>query len=478
MPCTSTSPATACERSRCMPMRKSAASASKKVVPASGTSLWSTNELAHRTMKTASVALNGKRRHASSGVVKAITARRSNQSGPSGPFLPPWCRTVMASPMPSAATIAASNQYRTVSCQRRFTRSSSHDRKPRAKPVAAAYARSGLELAAVDRHALAHVDEAVSALVAVAPARAVVAHGELDVPVAVANEPLRRMRPRVLEAVRQALLDEPVRGEVDPGRKLLGRAFDAELDRKPRFACLLDELVEVLEARLRGEGGGLFGPAEDADHPAHLRERLAAGLLDDQQGLTLLLLVRPEQPPRRRSLHGHHADAVADDVVQLAGDPRALVRHCQTSPFLALALGPGRPLPRLVRLVELAAEREPDRPGDGEDEAREDEVAEAALRVVVGHDGRDAEPDREAGHGLRPVTERAHQDECRDRYQDRDETVGNQPPVDERGGRDRHAYRHRRAEREAAADEQRQRDREDREQVEPERPGGAVLVVS
>src|SRR5919201_7100442 len=383
MPCTSTSPATACERSRCMPMRKSAASASKKVVPASGTSLWSTNELAHRTTKTASGALNGKRRHASSGVVKAITARMSNQSGPSGPFLPPSCRTVMASPMPSPATIAASNQYRSISCQRRFTtRPSSHDRKPRAKPVAAAYPGSGLELAAVDRYALAHADEAVSALVAAAPARAVVAHGELDVPVAVANEHLRLMRPRVLEAVRQALLDEPVRGEVDPGRKLLGRAFDAELDRKPRFACLLDELVEVLEARLRGEGGGLFGPAEDADHPAHLRERLAAGLLDDQQGLTLLLLVRPEQPPRRRSLHGHHADAVADDVVQLAGDPRALVRHCQPRPFLPLALGPCRPLPRDVRLAELAAEREPDRPGDGEDEAGEHEVSDAALGIV------------------------------------------------------------------------------------------------
>src|ERR671937_2652439 len=146
------------------------ASATKKVVKASGTSLWSTNELAHRTMKTASVALNGKRRRASNGVVKAITARMSNQSGPSGPFLPPWCRTVMASPMASAATIAASNQDRSVSCQRRFTRSSSHDRKPRAKPVAAAYAGSGLELAAVDRHALAHADEAVAALVAIAPA--------------------------------------------------------------------------------------------------------------------------------------------------------------------------------------------------------------------------------------------------------------------------------------------------------------------
>src|SRR5437763_3147952 len=448
-----------------------------KVVPASGTSLLSTNELAPRTTKTASGALNGKRRRASSGVVKAIMARMSNQSGPSGPFLWPWCRTVMASPTPSPTTIAASNQYRTASGHRRFTSSSSHDRKPRAKPVAAARPRSGLELAAVDGHALAHADEAVSTLVAVAPARAVVAHGELDVPVAVADEHLRLAGSRVLQRVRQALLDEPVLGEVDSGRQLLRRAFDAQLDRKPSVACMLDELVEVLEARLRGEGRRLFGPAKDADHPPHLRERLAAGLLDDQQGLTLLLLVRPEQPPRRRGLHGHHADAVADDVMQLAGDPRALVRHRQASPFLPLALGAGRPLSGHIRLVELAAEREPDRPGNREDEAREDEVAEAALGVVVGHDGRDAEPDRETRGRLCAFAERAHQDERRDRDQDGDETVGNQPPVDERGGGDRHAHRHGRAEREAAADEERQRDREDRQQVEPERACGACLLV-
>jgi hypothetical protein len=55
-------------------------------------------------------AREGKRRRASSGVVKAITATMSNQSGPSGPLLPFWCRTVVASPMPSPATIAASNQ--------------------------------------------------------------------------------------------------------------------------------------------------------------------------------------------------------------------------------------------------------------------------------------------------------------------------------------------------------------------------------
>src|SRR6266498_887243 len=96
--------------------------------------------------------------------------------------------------------------------------SSSLDREPGAQAVAASGAGAGLELAAVDRHALAHADQAVSALVAVAAAETVVAHGQLDLPVAVPDEHLGVLRPSVLEGVRQALLDEPVSGEVDAGR--------------------------------------------------------------------------------------------------------------------------------------------------------------------------------------------------------------------------------------------------------------------
>jgi hypothetical protein len=50
-----------------------------------------------------------------------------------------------------------------------------------------------------------------------AVAGAVVGHGHLDVPVVVAHEHLRVLRTRVLERVRETLLDETVRGEVKSG---------------------------------------------------------------------------------------------------------------------------------------------------------------------------------------------------------------------------------------------------------------------
>ena len=68
----------------------------------------------------------------------------------------------------------------------------------------------------------------------------------------------------------------------DAGRELHRLALNAQLDRESRLTRLLDEPAEGLEARLRGERGCRVRMAEDADHPPHLRERLAAGPLDDE----------------------------------------------------------------------------------------------------------------------------------------------------------------------------------------------------
>src|SRR5919201_6211727 len=129
------------------------------------------------------------------------------------------------------------------------------DRQARAKPVATLRPRAGLELAAVHGDALAHADEAVSALVALAPAWTVVAHRQLDVAVAVANDDLGSLRPGVLERIREPLLDESVGGEVGTGGKLYRLALDAQLHREPRLARLFDPLLELVEGRLRGERG-------------------------------------------------------------------------------------------------------------------------------------------------------------------------------------------------------------------------------
>ena len=129
----------------------------------------------------------------------------------------------------------------------------------------------------------------------------------------------------MLDRVRQALLDEPVGSEVDACRKLHGIAFDPELDRQAGLASLRDEPLDVLEARLRCERRRLLGAAQDADEASHLGQRLASRLFDDHERLPLALLIRPEQAAHAGRLDGHDADAVADDVVQLARDPRALV---------------------------------------------------------------------------------------------------------------------------------------------------------
>ena len=98
------------------------------------------------------------------------------------------------------------------------------------------------------------------------------------------------------------------------------------------------ELLEVLEARLRRERRRLLRPAQNADEAAHLGERLPAGLLDHLERLALLLLLGPQQPANGRGLDGHDADAVPDDVVQLTGEPRALLGDRLARPLLALPL--------------------------------------------------------------------------------------------------------------------------------------------
>ena len=67
---------------------------------------------------------------------------------------------------------------------------------------------------------------------------------------------------------------------------------------------------------------------------------LAAGLLDARQRLTLALALRvvAQQAAHAARLQDHHRDAVRDGVVQLAGDPRALLDDRGAGLLLALEL--------------------------------------------------------------------------------------------------------------------------------------------
>ena len=127
----------------------------------------------------------------------------------------------------------------------------------------------------------------------------------------------------------------------------------------------------------------VLGASQDADEPAHLRERGASGLLDRDQRLALALLVLAEQAAHGGGLDGHHAHRVTDDVVQLARDARALLRDGRARLGLALALEPLCALDRAGRRLELAADREAREPREGERERDPGDFAEALPRIVV-----------------------------------------------------------------------------------------------
>src|SRR5215207_7458878 len=93
------------------------------------------------------------------------------------------------------------------------------ERQPGAYGIPALGLLSRVELASVETHPLAHARESVTAARAVRDALSVVDDLQLEIVCPVADTH-QRMRPSgVLERVRQRLLHDSVRGEVDAGRQ-------------------------------------------------------------------------------------------------------------------------------------------------------------------------------------------------------------------------------------------------------------------
>src|SRR6185312_11472160 len=233
----------------------------------------------------------------------------------------------------------------------------------------------------------------------------------------------------------------------------------------------------MLETRLGRERRRLLGTPEHTDHPAHLGERLASRSLDDEQGFALSLLIGPEQASHPRSLDGHDAYAVTDDVVELARDPGALFGNCRPCALLPLALSACSPLPRLVGLLELATEREADDPHDTEEEIRKEEVTDPAVRIRASHDGLGAEDDGKPGDRLPPVREQGHEKHRGTPGQEDHEVVRRELVVEKSRDGDYDRNGNGRAERKPPAGEQGSDDRDDEDDVEPQGPRGPVGLV-
>ena len=214
--------------------------------------------------------------------------------------------------------------------------------------------------------------------------------------VAVAKEDVGARRPRVLERVRQRLLHDPVGGDVDPGRKLHRLAFDGDLDRQPGCGQRRRELVDAGQARLRRERELLVVAPEHPEEPPHLGQRLLTRVLDRIEGRPRLVRGMREHPSAAPGLEHHHADPVCDDVVELPGDPCALLGDGQAGPFVSV----GAKRCRLVLEVVLSLPaRSDDSSTDeraGKEDREEGEVGKGDRLARLDRCQRDERGDEEA----------------------------------------------------------------------------------
>ena len=151
--------------------------------------------------------------------------------------------------------------------------------------------------------------------------------------------------PGRLERAGERLLDDAIGREVDAGRERRVLAADVELDRQARRAHARDEVGEMGERRLRRERELLVLAAQHPEQRPDLAERLAPGVLHGSERQLGVVGPRAREPLRGRRLGDHRGQRVADQVVELARDPRALGGHRAGRPGLAVVLG-GRRLAR------------------------------------------------------------------------------------------------------------------------------------
>ena len=121
--------------------------------------------------------------------------------------------------------------------------------------------------------------------------------------------------------------------------------------------------------------------AEDPEHPPHVGERLPARPVDGLEGGAGLRRTLVERGQPGAGLDDDHAHMVRHDVVQLAGDPVALVLDRATVSFVAVGLeDPGA---LLDRGLVPAARPHPvaERPDDRDRDERRDESREGGRRA-------------------------------------------------------------------------------------------------
>ena len=169
----------------------------------------------------------------------------------------------------------------------------------------------------------------------------------------------------MLAGVGEGLLHDPVGGQGGTAGHRPRFTRDGKRHRQPGAACLVQQLAQLADARLRCPPGAaaLLLSAQHAEQPAHLGEGLAAGGGDGGQRLPGPVRVGAERIRGAVGLHHHDADVVRDHVVQLAGDPGPLGRGGDLRLGIPFPLQPGGPVLQ-ARVVRAAvAHRVTEYPG-------------------------------------------------------------------------------------------------------------------
>ena len=251
---------------------------------------------------------------------------------------------------------------------------------------------------------------------------------------AVADGHLGRLRPGVLERVRQGLLHDPVGGQVQPGGQVRRGAVDPGGHGQAGGPDPGQQLAQAGQSRRRRPAVRLAGlRADGRQHPAELGQGLPARRADRAQRLPGRLRAGAEHVLGGAGLDDDHAEGVGDDVVQLAPDPGLLLgdRPPGLQFLLAAAVGGAGP-----QLTEVGAGQPPGRQ-ETQDEHHAQGVTVAVEPERPGQDGPggDARPGR-----LPPRAVRGHRVQ-RHQHANRPGNVG--VPGDRRAprGRDRRAQR-------------------------------------
>jgi len=273
----------------------------------------------------------------------------------------------------------------------------------------------------------------------------------------------------VLEGVGKCFLDDPVGGHIE-ARREYGRFADrVHRDREPGLGNPRHELIEVSEPRLGREWGADLCVilAQHPEHAFHLTERLPPGFLDREDRFERPVGLALQQLFGGAGLDRHHADGVADRVVQFPRDPCALIADRDLLfAFQLCGLLPERP-----DAPATGREREANEPGNPDHDPDPDVVPrhDVALPVPAREPHRDeqaGEDDRETGNRAGPAfvggdrpsdhdpeDERCHlvaqRDACRrlEDKQPRDDSRGRErtaaPPQHRRRHRQRRRHRDR-----------------------------------